>query len=129
MKGWISQGIAMIACLITILLIIVFGVRLYSKWQDRVNHEYLVAQAKPLILQDVADKVKKPLSSLVMVEWYDQNFNLFACGEVAGTSGFGGSGGRQRFYSDGSVTNSEIETKSNKTSFQDSIMIYCQYRE
>lgn len=83
----------------------------------------LVAAAKPMILQDVATKVGKPVAALTDIVTYDQDTEVYLCGSIMGTAGYGGPDGRQRFLSSGG--NTEVERPRARSQFDERSAIHC----
>ena len=124
-RGFLANAFGLILGGIVVLFAIGFVANRYKASQTQAEHASLVAEAKPMILNGVAAKLGKPTASLVNTTWYDTEGDLYGCGSVAGTSGYGGNSGQQRFLSNGG--NIEIERPSDKANFDERMDLHCTF--
>lgn len=122
-KGWIKGALGWGAAALILLLAIGFVGTRYKRVGEAREHAELVAMAKPMILRDVATKAGSPADALVDVVSYDRDGELYLCGSVAGTRGFGGPDGRRRFLSNGG--NTEIEQLKASERFDERVALHC----
>lgn len=122
-KGWIRGLAAVIACGLIVLISIVFAVGRYQHWQEGREHQSLVRKVKPIILEAVARKANVRQADLIDIAAYDQGSNVYLCGLINGTTGYGGPNGRRRFLSDGG--NTELEKPNDKSEFTQREALHC----
>lgn len=122
-KGWLRSALSIALGALAILLCAGFVASHYERWKRDSEREQLIAQAKPMILAEVASKAGVPASQLQDIVWYDQQVNLIACGSVSNTRGYTGPEGRRQFFSDGG--NTEIETLGKGKAFEERRVWHC----
>jgi hypothetical protein len=122
-KGWIKGGLAWGAALVVLLLAVGFVGSRYKRAGEAREHTALVAAAKPMILEDVATKVGKAVAALTDIVTYDQDTEVYLCGSIMGTAGYGGPDGRQRFLSNGG--NTELERPGARAQFDERSALHC----
>lgn len=122
-KGWIKGAFAWSAAALVLLLAIGFLGTRYKRAGEVREHAELVAMAKPMILRDVATKAGKPVGALIDIATFDQGAEVYLCGSIAGTTGYGGPAGRRRFLSNGG--NTELERPRAGSEFEERIALHC----
>ena len=125
-RGFLSNTLATGLVFLVILLVLGFAKTQYDKHAATQRHDQDIIDSKRLTLEAVARDIKKPQSSLLDVVAYAADDDFEMCGTIAGTSGFGGSDGRQRWISNGGGR-FEYEGPSNKNDFDDRVALLCTY--
>ncbi|MFD1949930.1 hypothetical protein ACFSGX_03990 [Sphingomonas arantia] len=122
-KGWMRSAAVWIVTILALLFAFGCVANKYAQSNKQREHAELVSLAYQDILKDVAIESSKPVHQLTDRVTYDSDYDLYVCGSILGTSGYGGPNGRQRFLSNGG--NTELERLKASVDFDVRVALHC----